>query len=222
MTDACDPNADLDTLRKLIRMNTGKSIKLTKEEICEVYENIQGGKLPLPPLIMNSTKTYLVDKKSPLTSKDYELFFSSTVRRKDLVRFARKVGLKKIENLKKCDLQHAIGQRLRGMNVHEPVKFSRKRILTKKGVTPKNNVGLLNNIGPTNEPKGLNNGGVNNEPNRLNNGGFKNEPNRLNNGGVNNEPNRLNNGGFKNEPNRLNNGGFKNEPNRLNNGGFSI
>ena len=164
MIDACDPDADLDTLRKIIRMNTGKAIKLTKEEICGVYDDIQGGKLPLPPLVMNSSKTYLIDKKSPLTSKDYELFFSSTVRRKDLVRFARKVGLKKIENLKKCDLQDVIGKRLSGMNVHEPVKFSRKRILTKKGVTPKDNVGLLN------------------EPNRLNNGNAKNEPNRFNNG----------------------------------------
>lgn len=137
MIDACDPDADLDTLRKLIRMNTGKAIKLTKEEICRVYDDIQGGKLPLPPLIMNSTKTYLIDKKSPLTSKDYELFFSSTVKRKDLVRLARKAGVKKFENLKKRDLQDAIGKRLSGMNVHEPVKFSRKRILTKKGVTPK-------------------------------------------------------------------------------------
>src|SRR6056300_1508535 len=90
MIDMCDPDADLDTLRKLIKMNPGKSIKLTKQEICEVYEDIQGGKLPLPPLVMNSTKTYLIDKKSPLTSKDYELFFSSTVMRKDLVRLARK------------------------------------------------------------------------------------------------------------------------------------
>ena len=35
MIDACDPDADLDTLRKLIRMNTGKAIKLTKEEYVE-------------------------------------------------------------------------------------------------------------------------------------------------------------------------------------------
>jgi hypothetical protein len=224
MIDACDPDADLDTLRKLIRMNTGKAIKLTKEEICGVYDDIQDGKLPLPPLVMNSTKTYLIDKKSPLTSKDYELFFSSTVKRKDLIRLARKAGVKKFENLKKRDLQDAIGKRLSGMNVHEPVKFSRKRILTKKGVTPKDTVALLNepnrlnNGGPTNEPNRLNNGGPANEPNRLNNGGPTNEPNRLNNGGPTNEPNRFNNVGVKNEPNRFNNVGVKNEPNRMNNG----
>ena len=218
MIDACDPDADLDTLRKLIRMNTGKTIKLTREEICGVYDDIQGGKLPLPPLVMNSSKTYLIDKKSPLTSKDYELFFSSTVKRKDLVRLARKAGVKKFENLKKYDLRDAIGKRLSGMNVQEPVKFSRKRILTKKSIVPKDNVGLLNNGGLANESNRLNNGGPTNEPNRLNNGGPTNEPNRLNNGGPTNEPNRFNNVGVKNEPNRFNNVGVKNEPNRLNNG----
>jgi hypothetical protein len=213
MIDACDPDADLDTLRKLIRMNTGKTIKLTKEEICGVYDDIQGGKLPLPPLVMNSSKTYLIDKKSPLTSKDYELFFRSTVKRKDLVRLARKVGLKKIENLKKSDLHDAIGRRLNGMNVHEPVKFSRKRIITKKLITPTNEVGLLNNAGVVNEL------GPTKEPNRLNNLGPKNETNGLNNLGPKNETNRLNNLGPKNETNRLNNLGPKNETNRLNNSG---
>lgn len=58
MIDTCDPDADVSTLRKLIKMNTGQTIKLTKEEICDVYEDIKRGKLPLPPLVMNSSKTY--------------------------------------------------------------------------------------------------------------------------------------------------------------------
>ena len=41
MIDACDPDADLSTLRKLIKLNTGENIKLTKDEICQVYKNIQ-------------------------------------------------------------------------------------------------------------------------------------------------------------------------------------
>ena len=71
--DACDPNADIANLRQLIKTNIGVDVKLTKNEICQAYEDIQGGKLPLPPLVMNSSRTYLVDKKSPLKPNDYEL-----------------------------------------------------------------------------------------------------------------------------------------------------
>jgi hypothetical protein len=33
--NACDPDADIENLRKLIKLNTGVDIKLTKKEICE-------------------------------------------------------------------------------------------------------------------------------------------------------------------------------------------
>jgi len=79
--DACDPNADIANLRQLIKTNIGVDVKLTKDEICQAYEDIQGGKLPLPPLVMNSSRTYLVDKKSPLKPNDYELLFDSTTKR---------------------------------------------------------------------------------------------------------------------------------------------
>ena len=57
--DACDPDAEIADLRKLIKMNTGESIKLTREQICQVYDDIQDGKLPLPPLVFNSRMGYL-------------------------------------------------------------------------------------------------------------------------------------------------------------------
>ncbi len=82
--DACDPDADIENLRQLIKINAGVDIKLTKKEICQAYEDIQGGKLPLPPLVMNSTRTYLVDKNSPLKPNDYELLFDSSTKRVDL------------------------------------------------------------------------------------------------------------------------------------------
>ena len=63
MIEVCDPDADPDVLKKLIKMNTGHSIKLTKEQTCQVYDDIKTGKLPFPPLIMSSNKTYLIDKK---------------------------------------------------------------------------------------------------------------------------------------------------------------
>ena len=125
--NACDPDADIENLRKLIKINAGVDIKLTKKEICEAYQDIQDGKLPLPPLVMNSTRTYLVDKKSPLKPNDYELLFDSTTKRADLKRVARKVNLKNVEQMTKSQIVDAIGKRLRYMKVHEPVKFARKR-----------------------------------------------------------------------------------------------
>ena len=75
MIEVCDPEADLEVLKKLIKLNTGHTIKLTKEQTCQAYDNIRGGKLPLPPLIMSPNKTYLIDKKSPLKSSDYDILF---------------------------------------------------------------------------------------------------------------------------------------------------
>ena len=119
--DACDPNADIANLRQLIKTNIGVDVKLTKNEICQAYEDIQGGKLPLPPLVMNSSRTYLVDKKSPLKPNDYELLFDSTTKRADLKRIARKVNLKNVDQMTKTQIVDAIGKRLRYMKVHEPV-----------------------------------------------------------------------------------------------------
>jgi len=112
MIEVCDPDADLDILRKLIKMNTGHSIKLTKEQTCQVYDDIKAGKLPLPPLIMSSNKTYLVDKKSPLTVGDYEILFDSSSKRVDIKRVARKVGLKQLDQMTKSQMIDSIGKRL--------------------------------------------------------------------------------------------------------------
>src|SRR6056300_589239 len=125
--NACDPDADIENLRKLIKLNTGVDIKLTKNEICEAYQDIQDGKLPLPPMVMNSTRTYLVDKKSPLKPNDYDQLFDATTKRADLKRIARKVDLKNVDQMTKSQIVDAIGKRLRYMKVHEPVKFARRR-----------------------------------------------------------------------------------------------
>jgi hypothetical protein len=162
MIDACDPDADMKTLRKLIRMNTGENLKLTRDEICQVYDDIQGGKLPLPPLVMNSTRTYLIDKKSPLTVKDYEQYFNSSTKKSVLKRFAKKVGLKNIDALTKQDLTDAIGTRLMYMKVREPVKIARRRIGVKKETLalPMNNLGAVNNLGNTDAVNNLGNTGT--------------------------------------------------------------
>ena len=166
--DVCDPDADIDTLRKLIKLNTGENLILTKKQICQVYDEIQDNRLPLPPLIMSSDKTYLIDRRSPLKSRDYEILFSSTSKRGDLKRVAAKVGLKRTEQMTKLQIIDGIGKRLRYMSIHEPVKFARKQ----PKVSPEEFVNTaVNNIAANNAA--VNNTAVN-ENNGFKNNGFKN------------------------------------------------
>jgi hypothetical protein len=205
--DTCDPNAEIADLRKLIKMNTGHSIKLTREQICQVYDDIQGGKLPLPPLVLDSKMSYLIDKKSPLTPKDFDVLFDSSSKRTDLKRIARKVGLVKTEQMTKNQIFDAIGKRLRYMNVHEPIKISRKRLLSSKSNTAANNA-AVNNLG-------LNNAAANNAA--ANNLGLNNTGNSGNNLGLNNTGNT----GFNNTGNNVNRNRNFNNNSAFNSGGGS-
>src|SRR6056300_451709 len=213
MIDACDPDADMKTLRKLIKMNTGENLKLTRDEICQVYDDIQGGKLPLPPLVMNSTRTYLIDKKSPLSAKDYDQYFNSSTKKGVLKRFAKKVGLKNIDALTKQDLSDAIGTRLMYMKVREPVKIARRRIDVKRDTLalPANNLGLPNNLGNTGA---VNNLGLPNNTGAVNNLGLPNNTGAVNNLGLPNNTGTVNNLGLPNNTGAANNLGLpKNQPN---------
>src|SRR6056300_1172576 len=198
--NACDPDADIENLRKLIKLNTGVDIKLTKKEICNAYQDIQDGKLPLPPMVMNSTRTYLVDKKSPLKPNDYEQLFDASTKRADLKRIARKVDLRNVEQMTKSQIVDAIGKRLRYMKVHEPVKFARRTRVAVNNYTAVNeNNTAVNTVNNTTQTNNLNTNRVNNglNTNRVNNGLNTNrtingsDTNRTNNG-LN--TNRTNNG----------------------------
>ena len=159
MIEVCDPDADLDVLKKLIKMNTGHTIKLTKEQTCQVYDDIKAGKLPLPPLIMSSNKTYLVDKKSPLKPNDYDVLFNSSSKRNEIKIVARKVGLKQLDQMTKSQMIDSIGKRLKYMKIHEPVKIGTKRVTPiKKEVF--NNTAVMNNVQTNNVQ--MNNTAVNN------------------------------------------------------------
>jgi hypothetical protein len=195
--NACDPDADIENLRKLIKLNTGVDIKLTKKEICEAYQDIQDGKLPLPPMVMNSTRTYLVDKKSPLKPNDYEQLFDASTKRADLKRIARKVDLKNVEQMTKSQIVDAIGKRLRYMKVHEPVKFARRRQV----VSVNNNV----NTAVNNTAVNVNNTNVNRVNTNFNVGRTNNT--NFNVGRTNTNVNRVNN------LNRVNNVGRTNNTN---------
>ena len=203
MTDVCDSDADIENLRKTIKMQTGQDVKLTRKQMCDAYNNIHGGKLPLPPLVMTSDRTYLVDRASPLKHLEYELLFDSTTKRVDLKKIARKVGLtSQIEQMTKKQLVDAIGKRLRYLKVREPIKIVSKRLIAKTVPKSTNNTAVNNTA--VNNTAANNTAVNNNRRNFNNNSAFNNTENRgsnFNNFGSNNNKNE--NGGNKNNSVKL-------------------
>src|SRR5210317_1316357 len=209
MIEVCDPDADLDVLKKLIKMNTGHTIKLTKEQTCQVYDDIKAGKLPLPPLIMSSNKTYLVDKKSPLKPNDYDILFDSSSKRNEIKIVARKVGLKQLDQMTKSQMIDSIGKRLKYMKIHEPVKIGTRRVTpVRKEVF--NNTAVMNNVQTNNVQ--MNNTAVNNNV-QMNNTAVNNNV-QMNNTTVKNNV-QMNNTTVKNNV-QMNNTTVKNNVQRNN------
>ena len=222
MIEICDPDADLNVLMKLIKMNTGQDIKLTKEQTCQVYDDIRAGRMPFPPLIMSTDKTYLIDKKSPLKVRDYDILFASSSTRNEIKRVARKVGLNQIEQMTKGQMIDSIGKRLRYMNVYEPIKIGRKAVRrsTKKEF---NNTAVINRNTAVNNRNNLMNNTIINNGNNIGNNLTNNVGNNLtNNVGNNRSPFQKNVNLNVNKPSRS-----VNFPNRLfqktnNNGGVDL
>ena len=219
--DACDPGLDISNLRTLIKQNVGVDLKLSKNQICDVYSLVQGGKLPLPPLVLSKDGSYLIDAKSPLTRKEFETLFRSTSRVDEIRRIAKKVGVVRYANKKitKQQLIGIIGRRLHSMNIHEPIKLRSVQKKQIEKIAFNNNANLVNNLN-VNQINSVNNlNTVNNSVNNLNR--VNNSVNRVNNN-VNNL-NRVNN----NSVNRVNNNSVnnlsskikKNEKPRFLNGG---
>ena len=128
--DACDPDAKTKNIRKLIKLHTGKTIKISRDRICDIMKDVDRGNLPLPPLVLTRDKRYLLDPKSPLTRKDFENLFKSNVTSKVVKRLAKKVGL--IETDKTIsELKRAIGRKLASMNVREPILLPGSRVYSK-------------------------------------------------------------------------------------------
>ena len=128
--DVCDPDAKTKNIRKLIKLHTGKTIKISRDRICDIMKDVDRGNLPLPPLVLTRDKRYLLDPKSPLTRKDFENLFKSNVTLKVVKRLAKKVGL--IETDKTIsDLKRVIGRKLASMNVREPILLPGSRVYSK-------------------------------------------------------------------------------------------
>ena len=128
--DACDPKLDIENLRQMIKRNTGKDLKLTRKGICQAYTDIQEDNLPLPPLVLSKNRTFMMDGKSPLSQKDYDVLFASDSTASELRRIAKKAGVVTVENLTKSDLVDATKRYLSGHKIREPIVLSRKRRIT--------------------------------------------------------------------------------------------
>tara|TARA_B100000427_G_scaffold75_1_gene75 strand:+ start:4597 stop:8832 length:4236 start_codon:yes stop_codon:yes gene_type:complete len=183
--DACDPGIDYKNLKSLIKQNTGHDLKLSRKQICEVYSTTQDGKLPLPPLILSSDRTFLLDRKSPLTRMDFDKLFNSTTKVSSIRRIAKKVGVARHADTKltKTQLIGIIGRRLHSMNILEPVKL--KSLQAKKVIKiNSNNVPFGNNVNRINTGnRNINNGSI--VERNLNNGSIVER--NLNNGNNNNQ-----------------------------------
>ena len=127
MKDPCRSSASVKVLRNVVKIKTGKTTKLTKNKICEAYTNIQAGKLPLPPLVLTSDRTYLLDKNSPLSSSDYDKLFDKSSSRVILKKIAAKISIKKVEALTKSQLVDTILKRLKFLDISEPIKLGKRQ-----------------------------------------------------------------------------------------------
>lgn len=118
--DVCDPDAKTKNIRKLIKLHTGRTVEISRDRMCDITREAKKGNLPMPPLVLTRDKRFLLDPKSPLTQKDYETLYRSNVTSAVVKRLARKAGLVNTDKTI-SELKDAIGRRLAGMNVREPI-----------------------------------------------------------------------------------------------------
>ena len=140
--DACDPSIDIRNLKKLVKQNTGLELKLTRAEICDAYSSIQDGKLPLPPMVLSKDGKYMLDRKSPLTGRDFEILFSESSKLAELKRVARKAGLSSYDKMTKAEITDAVESILKSKNIREPIRLHvRPPTASKRRVSVNNNSG---------------------------------------------------------------------------------
>jgi hypothetical protein len=191
--DACDPTINIKDLKTLIKQNTGADLKLSRSQICDVYATTQDGKLPLPPLIISSDRSFLYDRKSPLTRLDFEKLFSSTTKIASIRRIAKKVGVSRHSDptLTKRQLVDIIGRRLRGLKINEPIRL--RTIPKRKTETNYGNVNSNSTLNYNNNANGNvnvnRNRNININRNATNNTGVRNITNNNNN--SNNTPKQI-------------------------------
>ena len=211
--DVCDPNISYEDLKKRVEQDVGRTLNMSRKQICNLYANIRQDKLLLPPMVLSKDRTYMTDKKSPLTQADYERLFDKSTLKAQIKRLATKVQALVEEKNTKDELREAIFSRLRTMGVREPVRFAAGTKKPKQTMSAPANFGMNrvnNNVNTVNRVNNTVNT-VNRVNNNVNNVNRVNTVNRVNN--TVNTVNRVNNN--VNNVNRVNNN--VNNVNRVNN-----
>ena len=197
--NVCDPDTSYENIKQHVERNVGRPLNLSRKQICELYTNIRQDRLLLPPLVMSSDKTYMIDKKSPFTQRNYEVLFDKSSLKSQLKRLATKCGALTEADDTKDEIKQAIFAKLRTLRIHEPIKLGRQRREITKNVNRANNI--VNRVNNNIVNRANNNivNRANNNVNRANNNVNRanNNVNRSNNNNVNsvnnNNVNRSNN-----------------------------
>ena len=182
--DACDPGVNSADLKTLLKQKLGIDLKLSRNEICDVYSSIQDGKLPLPPLVLSRDRTHMMDRKSPLTMSDFDKLFSSSTKVTSIRRIAKKVGVARHadKKLTKAQLIGIIGRRLHALKVYEPIKFhsTQKTKIIRESINSVDNERNENNVnrGGRRNNNERNENNVNRDGRRNNNERNENNVNR--------------------------------------------
>ena len=180
------PGISMNNLVKSVQERYSVNVRnLPKGKIESVYRSITEGRLPMPPLVLSEDKTLLIDRKSPLSGRDYKVLFNASSTKRQLFGLARKMHLLGFKELKKNELVEQIKRKLQVTGICEPVLLQVKRKSGKVvselpnnanfniGNEPNNNFKLNNNI-PKNNNFKLNNNIPKNNNFKLNNNVPKN------------------------------------------------
>jgi len=157
--NVCDPNTSYEDIKKRVERNVGRPLNMSRKQLCELYTNIQQDRLLSPPLVMTTDRSYMLDRKSPFTQRNYEVLFDRSSKKSQLKRLATKVGALNNPNDTKEQIKYAIFAKLRSLGVREPVKLSKIPTL-KKNTGVINLVNVNRNLNVTKNTR-LNNANVN-------------------------------------------------------------
>jgi chromosome segregation ATPase len=157
-------------------------------------------------MVLSKDGKYMLDRKSPLTGRDFEILFSGSSKLTDLKRIARKAGLSSYDKMTKAEIVDAVESTLKGKNIREPIRLqisAQKRVVSVNN----NNRNYPNNLNVNNR----NGNGVRNNLSKISreseNLGRNNNNNNKNN---NNQTENKNLNSISTESKNLNNNGSGN------------
>jgi len=163
-TSSISPGIALNQLTKTVQERYSVNVRgIPKNVIESVYRSITEGRLQMPPLVLSEDKTMLIDRKSPLSGKDYKVLFDSASTKRKLYRLADKMHLFGYKELKKSEIVNQIKEKLLVTGISEPILIQVKR-KSKNTASP-----LPNNVPFNNESPGFNNKFNNNQTPKFNN-----------------------------------------------------